>query len=257
LIFSLLIGIALGFILSMPPVGPTNFAVISKAFKKQIKEGIAIGAGAGFIDMFYILIAYGGLSLLKTFIPTSVENFFIDNEIPFKIGITAVGCIVVLLFGIKIYRSKVFEEDKEISEEIKEIEQETTSKILSKEEELKKIIKKATLSKSNSRNFYGYFISGIFLCMSSITIPAFWIATVGYLKSYGVINNNILTGVILAAGVMIGTTLWFYTLIKIISNNVHRILPATLNRLNKYVGVFLMLLGVFLFYKIFCFAFSL
>lgn len=251
----LVIGILLGFVLSMPPLGPTNFAVISKGFKKQIKEGIAIGAGAGFTDLFYIMIAYGGLSLLRAFIPVSVEGFLKENEIIFKVAITAIGCIVVIFFGIRVFRSKIFEEDKEICEEIKEIEQETTSKILSKEEELKKIIKKASLPTANSKSFYAYFISGILLCISSVTVPAFWIATVGYLKSYNLINNNIMSGVFLAVGVMTGTTLWFYTLIKIISNNIHRILPATLNRLNKYVGLFLILLGLFLFFKIFHFAF--
>ncbi|MCX7833246.1 MAG: LysE family transporter [Ignavibacteria bacterium] len=252
----LVIGLFLGFILSMPPIGPTNFAVISKGFKRQIKEGIAIGAGAGFTDFFYILIAYGGLSLIRAFVPVSVENFFNENEISFKIGITAIGCVVVMFFGVRIYKSKVFEEDKEITEEINEIEQETTTKILSKEEELKKIIKKAPLPKTNSRSFYAYFVSGILLCMSSVTVPAFWVATVGYLKSYNLIDSNIMSGIFLAVGVMTGTTLWFYALTRIISNNVHKILPSTLNRLNKYVGVFLILLGVFLFLKIFHFAFS-
>ncbi len=256
MLIDLVIGVFLGFILSMPPLGPTNLAIISKGFRRQVKEGLAIGAGAGFADMFYILIAYGGLSLLRVFIPVAVENFFFENEIAFKIGITALGCVVVIFFGIRIYRSKVFEEDKEICEEINEIEQETTSKILSQEEELKKIIKKTPLPKTNSRGFYQYFASGILLCMSSITIPAFWIAAVGYLKSYNLIDTNLVSGIFLAIGVMLGTTLWFYTLIKIISNNVHRILPSTLNKLNKYVGIFLILLGGFLFYKIFYFIFS-
>lgn len=247
----------MGYALSMPPLGPTNFAVISKGFKRQIKEGIAIGAGAGFIDMFYILIAYGGISLISTFLPVTFKSFIYDNEKLFKTGITALGCIFVVFFGIRIMKSKVFEEDKEICEEINEIEQETTSKILSKEEELKKIIKKTPLPKSNSKGFSAYFFSGILLCMSSITIPAFWFAAVGYLKSYNLINTSFISGIFLAIGVMAGTILWFYTLIKLISNNIHKILPATLNKLNKYIGIFLILLGIFLFYKTFYFAFSL
>jgi len=39
----------------------------------------------------------------------------------------------------------------------------------------------------NKVSYPGMFFMGVFLCMSSITLPASWIALVGYLKGY---KNN-------------------------------------------------------------------
>lgn len=239
----------------MPPLGPTNFAIITKGFKRQIKEGVAIGAGAGFADLIYILIAFGGVSLIRSFIPESVDFFISDNEFYFKAGITGIGCIIVFYYGLKIMRSKSFLEDKPLSEDIKNIEAIAAEKLQNTEKEIERIIKKDPINRKNSSGIYGSFVTGILLCVSSVTLPASWIAFVGYLKSYQLIDSNFLSGLALAVGVMAGTTFWFYTIVKIISVNSHKITPSTLNRLNFGVGLFLILLSVFLFYKVFDFAF--
>lgn len=240
----------------MPPLGPTNFAILSKGFKKQVKEGVAIGAGAGFADLIYILVAFGGVSLIRSFVPESFDLFLYDNELYFKAGITAVGCIIVFYYGLKIMRSKSFEEDRSISDEINEIEAIAAEKLHHTENGIVRIIKKEPIKKKNGSGIYSAFVAGILLCVSSVTLPASWIAFVGYLKSYDLINNEILSGLFLALGVMTGTTLWFYTIVKIVSRNSHRIMPSTLNKLNTGVGLFLILLSLFLFYKVFDFACS-
>jgi threonine/homoserine/homoserine lactone efflux protein len=240
----------------MPPLGPTNIAIIAKGFKKEINEGVAVGAGAGFADFIYILIAYGGVSLIRSFIPGSVDIFVSDNELYFKAGITAAGCIIVFFYGVKIMRSKSFPVDKSVTEELTEIEAVASEKLHQKEKEIEKIIKKKSNKRNNDTSVYGSFVAGALLCVSSITLPASWFAFVGYLKSYHLIDNNFLSGLALAIGVMAGTTLWFYTIVKIVSANAHKILPSTLNKLNVVVGIFLIVLSVFLFYKIFDFAFA-
>jgi threonine/homoserine/homoserine lactone efflux protein len=240
----------------MPPLGPTNFAILSKGFRKQVREGVAIGAGAGFADLIYILIAFGGVSLIRSIIPESFDLFVSDNELYFKAGITAIGCLIVFYYGLKIMRSKSFEEDKPISDEINEIEAIAAQKLLHTEKEIGKLIKKEPIKQKNGSGIYSSFVAGILLCVSSITLPASWIAFVGYLKSYGLINNEFLSGLFLALGVMAGTTLWFYTIVKIVSRNSHKITPSTLNKLNIGVGLFLILLSLFLFYKVFDFACS-
>lgn len=240
----------------MPPLGPTNFAIIAKGFKKEIKEGVAVGAGAGFADLIYILIAYGGVSLIRGFIPESVDLFISENELYFKAGITAVGCIIVFYYGLKIMRNKTFIKDKPVNEELRDIEAFAADKLHHTEKEIKKIIKKEPIRQKNGSGIYASFVAGILLCVSSITLPASWFAFVGYLKSYRLIDNNFLSGLALAVGVMAGTTFWFYTILKIISTNTHRILPSTLNKINIVVGIFLISLSVFLLYKVFDFAFS-
>jgi len=257
LLESVLIGLLTGYILSMPPLGPTNLAIISKGFNKEVKAGVAIGAGAGFADMFYIIIAFGGVSLVKSFIPESIDLFISENEIYIKIVITAIGCVIVFFYGLKIMKTKAFHNNKPIEQEIKEKEAFASERLHHTEKEIEKIIKKDPIKRKNGSGIYGNFVAGILLCISSVTIPASWIAIVGYLKSYKLIDSNILSGIGLAFGVMAGTTLWFYTITKFISVNANKITPSTLNKINFSVGLFLIILSAFLVYKVIDFSLSL
>lgn len=103
----LIAGLVTGFLLSMPPMGPTNFAIMAKGFKGEKRNGIAIGAGAGFMDMIYVLISYGGFALIIGLIPESVITFYENNTYIFKLVLTSVGCIVVVFYGFKIMRTKL------------------------------------------------------------------------------------------------------------------------------------------------------
>jgi len=235
----------------MPPVGPTNFAIIAKGFKNEIKSGVAIGVGAGFTDLIYILIAYGGVAAIYSFIPPQIKDFLWDNEIFFRLGITLTGCFIVIYYGYKIMKMKIIEDENNEAIEYKEIEgfEEIAEEKLEKtEKEIEKIIHKKPVPK-NEGNIFGSFFTGILLCLSSVTLPASWFAIVGFMKGYGVIDSNILSGLGLAVGVLLGTITWFYVLVKFISINSHRIKPVTLNKINISVGIILILLGIYLLFK--------
>ena len=239
----------------MPPVGPTNFAIIAKGFKREIKSGVAIGAGAGFTDLFYILVAYGGVSAIYSFIPDTVKIFLEINQIYFKLGITAAGCFIVIFYGFKIMKMKVIEDDGDeiIDEEIKDFKVRADEKLEKTEDEIARIIHKKPVPK-NEGSITGGFFTGILLCLSSVTLPASWFAIVSFLKGYGVIDSNFLSGLAMAVGVLLGTTAWFYTLVKFISVKSHKIKPHTLNKINISVGIILIMLGIFLIYKAIDFA---
>ncbi len=256
MITGLIVGIITGYLLSMPPIGPTNILVMSQGFKNEIKYGVAIGAGAGFMDMIYIIISYGGLALIKGFIPESVDTFFANNELLFKAIITFIGCFLVILSGLKIMRTKVLNNGKnEVSEERIEAKLgEVENRLDHTSQEISKIIKKDLLQKEEISCFGG-FIRGAFLCVSSVTIPASWFAITSYMKSYGIIDSRFITGLSYATGVFAGTTFWFYSLVKVISKNSHKVSPAALGMINKVVGIILIGLGIFLFYKAFDFLF--
>jgi arginine exporter protein ArgO len=90
---------------------------------------------------------------------------------------------------------------------------------------------------------------GIMLCISSITLPASWIAIVGYIKGLGIIQSTFWGGFLFSVGAFIGTVLWFFTLLKLITGNSHRINPLTIDKLNVGAGIVLILLGILLFVK--------
>jgi threonine/homoserine/homoserine lactone efflux protein len=259
LIIGLIAGFVIGFVLSMPPLGPTTFSIIAKGFKNEEKEGIAIGVGAAFMDFIYILAAYGGVSIIKSLLPHTVDEFFDKNENFIKIILTLLGCFVVVFYGFKIMKMKVFNGNNgnvPLTEEKldKVVHEKTDSKLMKTEKELDRILHTQKLEKGIS-GLTGEFLTGILLCLSSVTLPASWFAIVSYLKSYGVIDSKFLSGLALAVGVFFGTAVWFYVIVKFVSKNSHKINARTLNKINISVGVILILLGVFLLIKAVDFAF--
>jgi len=90
---------------------------------------------------------------------------------------------------------------------------------------------------------------GMFLCLSSVTVLASWIAIIGFLKGYGFLNSSFPGGIFFALGASIGTWTWSYTLLKLITGSKKRINEATVNVLNIIAGAILLALGVLLFVK--------
>lgn len=248
MITGLVVGLLTGYLLSMPPIGPTNILVISMGLRNEIKCGVAVGLGAGLMDMVYILISYGGYALIKGFIPEAVDVFFASNEILFKIILTFVGCFVVGFSGFKLIKTKSFDSKSESKNEIITQLDEVEDKLEQTNEGITKILH-ADLLKKKENSITGSFLKGAFLCISSVTIPASWFALTGYLKSYGIIDSRFITGFLYSAGVLAGTALWFWTLVKVISKNTHRVSPNALNNINVVVGAVLILLSTFLFCK--------
>ena len=107
MIINLIAGLLTGFIVSIPPFGPIAFAIISKGFKNEVNEGKAIALGAAFMDFIYCLIAFGGISLIISFLPAVAADLYTKNAHVIEIALTFVGCAVVIIYGLKIMRSKV------------------------------------------------------------------------------------------------------------------------------------------------------
>ena len=250
MIIGIVVGLVTGFLLSMPPVGPTNILVISQGLRNEVKYGVAVGAGAGFMDMVYIIISYGGYALIKGFIPESVDAFFSSHEKTFMVLLTFAGCIVVGISGYKLIRTKVDVSIAKSSEETITGDKlaEVQNTIEQRGEDITRILH-TDLLKKKENSLVGGFLKGAFLCVSSVTIPASWFALTGYMKNYGIIDSRFITGLAYSLGVLTGTTLWFWTLAKVISKNTHRVSPEALGKINIIVGAVLLLIGVFLFYK--------
>ncbi len=239
MILSLIAGIITGFIVSIPPLGPIAFALISKGFRNEVKEGMAIAAGSAFMDMIYALIAFGGISLFISLLPESVEKLINGNSNTIQIILTYAGCAAVVVYGIKIMRTKLDLDKFEMKE----------SEHLSKAKgRARDFAAKSHVVKSDS-NLFGQFLMGVMLCISSITLPASWVILVGYVKGFGVLDNSFFGGLLFSAGAFSGTVIWFWLLLKLITGNAHKINKNTVGKLNFYAGLVLIVLGVFLFLK--------
>jgi arginine exporter protein ArgO len=250
MLVTIIAGIITGYVVSIPPLGPISFALISKGFKSETVDGLAIGFGAAIMDFVYCMIAFGGISLIISLLPDSIARLYSENISAAFVILTYTGCVIVIFYGIKIIRSKIT---------FLEMEQKQSGKLLTFEEKASELQEKAVeftkehhvpvvpaVSKSS---ISGMVLMGILLCMSSLTLPASWIALVGYLKGYRLIDASWSGGLLFSAGAFFGTFLWFYTLLKLITGNRHRINPDTINKLNVVAGVILLLLGIYLFVR--------
>ena len=247
MLITLIAGILTGYIVSIPPLGPIAFALITKGIRGKVLEGLMIGTGAAIMDFIYAMIAFGGISLFISLLPVAAEKFYVTNFHIIQIILTFAACVIVIVYGIKIMRSKISMEKMEAAQ---------SDKLHFAEEKAKGIKEKAidftkqhNVPIKTKSNNGGLLLMGILLTMSSITLPASWFAIIGYIKGYGIINNSFEGGLLFSSGAFIGTALWFYTLLKLITSNKHKISPTTINKLNIVAGYILIFLGVFLFFK--------
>lgn len=240
MIEGLIAGIITGFIVSVPPLGPIAFAMISKGFRGETKEGMAIAAGSGFMDMIYAMVAFGGISLFVSLLPQGLENLINDNSDTLQIILIYAGCVIVIIYGIRIMRMKT---------DYTKIEESESGALQAAQTRAGKFVQKHKVPAAVNSNYFGLFVMGVMLCISSITLPASWFAMVGYIKGTGWIDNSLLGGLIYSVGAFIGTVLWFWLLLKLITGNRHRINKNTINKLNTIAGIILLVLGVLLFVK--------
>lgn len=247
MIINLIAGILTGFIVSIPPMGPIAFAIISKGFKNEIKEGRAIAFGAAFMDFFYSQIAFGGIALIISIFPSGAADFYAKNAHLIEIVLTFSGCTIVIISGLKIMKLKITYNKLEAEKSAK------LDSALAKANKLTEIAENAAkhlkIPEIKKSNLIGLFFMGVFLCISSVTLPASWIAIVGYLKGYNFLISSFLGGLLFSIGASAGTLSWSYTLLKLITGNKKRINETTINKLNIIAGVILLMLGVFLFIK--------
>jgi threonine/homoserine/homoserine lactone efflux protein len=247
MIINLMTGIIIGFIISIPPLGPVAFAMISKGFKNEIKEGRAIAFGSAFMDFFYCLIAFSGIVLIISVFPSGVAKLYSENVQTIEIVLTFAGCAIVIISGLKIIKMKITYTKLEADESAKfDSALAKANKLREKTENAAKHLKIPEIKKSN---LLGLFFLGVMLCLSSLTLPASWIAIIGYLKGYHFLNSSFLGGLVFSIGTFGGTYAWYFTLLKLITGNKKRINQKTVKKLNIIAGVILIMLGVFLFIK--------
>lgn len=247
MLISAIAGFITGYIVSIPPLGPISFALISKGFKNEVKDGLSIASGAALMDFIYCMIAFGGVTLIISLLPDVIGKFYHENVRTIQIVLTYTGCALVVIYGLRIMRAKVSYTDMESKQ---------AEKVQLVGEKAKAVEGRAVgfaaqhhVPVVKETNWGGLFLMGVLLCLSSITLPASWLAFVSYLKGYRIIENSILSGIAFSAGAFFGTLTWFYTLLKLITGNKNRIKPDTVNKLNVSAGVILILLGIFLFAK--------
>lgn len=248
MIANIFAGIVTGFLISIPPFGPIAFAMISKGFKNEIKEGRAIAIGAAFMDFFYSLIAFSGLTLIISFFPSGVGKFYARHSQSIVLALAFVGCVILFFYGLKIMRTKIAY--TKLAAELSPKLESALAKAIRLEGKAENAVKHLGIKDIKALkepNSVGLFFTGVLLAASSLTLPASWFALVGYLKGHGFLASSFLGGLGFSVGVFAGTLTWYSLLLALITGHKHRITQKTINKLNVAAGSVLICIGAGLF----------
>jgi threonine/homoserine/homoserine lactone efflux protein len=195
-----LIGLAFGFLGSMPIAGPTAVVLVSKGLDNQFRAGIYIAAGAAAAESAYAFMAFWGLTAVLHRYPVLVP------------GSRLVGAILLALLGCYFVVRK------------------------SKDAEAKR--------DEAQRSALRSLLTGFSLTALNPMLIVTWTAAVGAAHSTGVLRVDALDAFPFAGGAACGIVGWFAVLLWLLSHFHSRVKPTTIDRIIRWMGVLLILVGI-------------
>ena len=221
---SLLIGLVVGFGMSIPP-GPISVAVIKRGVQGNFRTGIRISLGASLIDCFYALIA----AFASSAIILKLQNFLALHgwvELLFQIV-----CIAILIFlGRKYFH--VTPADLRQSTE--------------KEEKRE--------NQARGFGFSSAFMVGILMAVMNLANPSFLpslIAIAGFVQAKHWIIPGISGSALYAVGFGLGVFVWFYILLRLILRMRTRLPVTYFTYIFKFAGCAFYFFAVILAMRVF------
>ena len=249
MLISILTGIVFGFLVSMPPLGPVIFSVISKGLHNKNHDGLTLGMGAALVDAIYAASAVGGIAIIIAILPHKIIISYLEHESTIIFALTLLGGAFVIAYGLKILitKKKIFVTDSSLEDtaqqNVIEQKEQLAFEIINKTQHSVEKFSFLSVFNNMAGNGRKQLVTGILLCFSSLTLPASWMAIAGVLKSYNMIEHSFRGGVLFSVGVFIGTYGWFFLLLKIIAMHKHRLGKIALHNLQLFAGIILILLG--------------
>lgn len=219
MILSLLIGLVVGFVMSIPP-GPISVAVIRQGIKGDFRSGLKIGIGASVMDILYALAA----AFASSAIIVNFENFLSGHawlELLFQII-----CVVLLVvLGLKYFTATT--EDLQHSEEKEQVGE----------------------SRAQKMGFSSPLMLGVLMGVMNLANPSFLpslIAVAGFIQAKGWIVKSPAGSSLYAIGFGVGVFLWFLLLLRIILQLRHRLPTTYFTYIFKFAGGAFLLFAVIL-----------
>ncbi len=187
------------------PLGPMGVMCIQRTLNKGIMSGIVSGIGATLADLVYASIAGFGITFIINFL--NAQQFFIR----------AVGGIVLIIFGIVVFRSNP--------------------------------VKQIRRQRNQKQSYFSDFLSGFLITITNpVTVIVFGLA----FASAGLGNNPSFQSVtIMLFAVASGALFWWIGLSSFVNIFRRKIRLRNLWWINKISGVLVLIFGVAVFVSIF------
>ena len=222
---ALLLGIILGFTLSIPP-GPLSVAVTKKCLQGHTIPAFMTGLGAAAMDICYNLIA----AFASSAIVVTLSNLFVHNR--WLSLLFQILCVIVLVvLGIRYIREK-----HDVMHDRALIEKDEAQ-----EEKAKKL------------GHGSPFFVGVLIAFTNLASPTFlpsMIAVISYLHAEGLLGQNIDANVLYSVGFGFGTTIWFVVLLQLLVKHRRKLSPNFITSIYRFAGGTFILFALALAYNI-------
>ncbi len=223
MIIALLVGLTVGFVLSLPP-GPISVAVMRNALDGHFRPGLMIGLGAATMDTLYSLVAIFASSAIVETARTVISQ---NHWLLLILQLLAVATMVIL--GFKYIRPT----PKSIaSTKVKEAKQETKAAAM------------------GARRPY---VVGIFMSIVNLPSPTFLpslIAIATFLHANNWVDSSLSQSALYAVGFGSGAGLWFSLLLRTLYTWRKKISPNFVTRLYTVTGASFFLFALILIYNV-------
>jgi len=112
-------------------------------------------------------------------------------------------------------------------------------------------IREAKLTKSEeSPGFKRYFLLGIVLYLSNPSFIAYWITVAGIIHGYHILEASSYNNLFFSLGTGFGTTGWFFILLELVEKQKMKLDKALIEKITRGFGVILLMISLFLAYRI-------
>jgi threonine/homoserine/homoserine lactone efflux protein len=191
LIATILLGIAGGFVLSIPP-GPLAIAVTKQGLEGNFRAGLTLVFGAALMDVVYILISTFASSAIVVALGRLIK------ETEWFPVLFQIACIILLLFlGIRYFTPERCEKATNENEKAERAQEERARKM------------------GHATPFF----IGLLIAVTNLATPTFlpsMIAFVGFLHGTGWLHRGVLYSAVFSVAFGIGTLLWFFCVLRVL-----------------------------------------
>ncbi len=225
MISALLLGIASGCVLSIPP-GPLGAAVTKHTVGYNFRSGFMVALGGAAMDIVYVLIA----AFASSAIVTALIDLLTDH-VWVLVGFQVVCIVVLIVMGIRYMRHK-----HDPTEETRLLKVEETQE-----------------AKALRLGYSSPFFVGVLIAVANLASPMFipsMISVVSYLQANGLLRHSAADNVAYAFGFGIGTAGWFALAGKMLVKHRQKFTVTVLSNIYKFAGGTFILCAALLAYNV-------
>ena len=218
-----LAGIAIGFILAIPP-GPVAVSSIKLGINQGLKPAVLLGLGNTVVDFFYCLITIFTTSAFVVLLRNISDKYPV-----FVLFFQIVVVVAIILYGFTHIRIK-------------------------KSEQIDESLPKRKSELYNKLTHRGPFLFGIAIALTNIANPVFLPSLASVTMSvhrFNIIDNTVVNNFIFSMGFGLGNFLWLYLLVRVLLQYKSKLSDLTLARIHQFAGFTFIGFGTLLGYRVF------